>query len=501
MKRVITMVQAAAIAAFVFGCGDPSDDTSVSEHEDPSVLGELDPAPPERSKAYDGQSCARNADCLSNECSIFAIETTDSFGRCTRGCDDDSDCVGETPDAVTCVGDDVEFSGVCEPTCRVDTDCGNGEICILSVEGQLCGFDYHDVYGLTRSGFGNAPEMVSTPLDQHLPPLRCNAEEVGHDWWDLTFEVPEDAISLMLWVETEGGYLIEISKDSNDFDYTSLFNTEFYSYSADEGGFVDFFTGLGEVDSIIQPGSYSLTIESELAPCIRVYAPTQLGSRIDLNLYNMSSYELYLADDERHSVMEETIALASALLNQSGLQIGKVRIMPVSESQREDFQYISDLEHHADMLASVGIEELADDEKRSINLFLINAYSEELNYIGLAGMVPGTPDNKGTSGGGISVRLGEWFGERVDMSLAQTLAHEIGHFLGLQHTSKHHDEGDWNWTEEDFLNDTPACHYVPGENVYEQDCPDADNLMFGHGAGTELTPGQRRVMRSNPLVY
>ena len=62
-----------------------------------------------------------------------------------------------------------------------------------------------------------------------------------------------------------------------------------------------------------------------------------------------------------------------------------------------------------------------------------------------------------------------------------TVAHEVGHFLKLFHTSEQSFTG-----IHDPLPDTP-------DN-------DASYLMFNTGEGNRLSPWQGRVMRSNPWV-
>lgn len=75
-------------------------------------------------------------------------------------------------------------------------------------------------------------------------------------------------------------------------------------------------------------------------------------------------------------------------------------------------------------------------------------------------------------------------------ALAVTCAHEIGHYLGLYHTSER------DGRQHDPIADTPEC--APGQSP----CPDADNVMFwtGGGARSTLTTGQSFIMRLHPLV-
>jgi hypothetical protein len=75
-------------------------------------------------------------------------------------------------------------------------------------------------------------------------------------------------------------------------------------------------------------------------------------------------------------------------------------------------------------------------------------------------------------------------------AMAVTCAHEIGHYLGLYHTSER------DGRQHDPIGDTDEC----GPDGIT--CPDGGNIMFwtGGGARSRLTTGQGTVMRRHPLV-
>ena len=74
--------------------------------------------------------------------------------------------------------------------------------------------------------------------------------------------------------------------------------------------------------------------------------------------------------------------------------------------------------------------------------------------------------------------------------LGTTAAHEIGHYLGLYHTSER------DGSAHDPIGDTPEC------TSSQSACGDASNVMFWTGGGgrNQLTAGQGVVMRRHPLV-
>jgi hypothetical protein len=77
----------------------------------------------------------------------------------------------------------------------------------------------------------------------------------------------------------------------------------------------------------------------------------------------------------------------------------------------------------------------------------------------------------------------------IDLTgMAVTCAHEIGHYLGLYHTSER------DGRQHDPIPDTPEC-------AGAGPCSDAGNIMFWTGGAgrSTLTEGQASVMRAHPL--
>jgi hypothetical protein len=136
----------------------------------------------------------------------------------------------------------------------------------------------------------------------------------------------------------------------------------------------------------------------------------------------------------------------------------------------------------------------AGSGRPSVAVFLVSTVE---GAVGLSGGIPGPATMHGTPGSGVVVGVDGLAAADVPtgLTLGRALAPELGHFLGLFHTSER------DGTVLDPFPDTPACRTDRDADddgllqAPECDGAGADNLMFWNGVGTELSPQQRAVLR------
>lgn len=145
----------------------------------------------------------------------------------------------------------------------------------------------------------------------------------------------------------------------------------------------------------------------------------------------------------------------------------------------------------------------------AVNVFLV----EDFNDYGALGIAAGIPGSMGLEGGHNGILIGissHRVGGVLDTTfLGETVAHEMGHFLGLFHASES------TGSPHDPLDDTPEClsdRDVNGSGSLEvEECAGfgAENLMFwtpfaswGNRRISQsvLTPDQRTVIRYSPIA-
>jgi hypothetical protein len=130
----------------------------------------------------------------------------------------------------------------------------------------------------------------------------------------------------------------------------------------------------------------------------------------------------------------------------------------------------------------------------AINVFLV---SDMGSYLGIAGGIPGLLGVHGGDRSGVAIAA-DVLGDLSDAD--QVLMHELGHFMGLFHTTES------SGLVIEPLADTPACTLERDEDenaelsTWECEGFGDDNLMFWSGAGEVLTPQQIQVLASSVVL-
>jgi hypothetical protein len=135
--------------------------------------------------------------------------------------------------------------------------------------------------------------------------------------------------------------------------------------------------------------------------------------------------------------------------------------------------------------------------RAAVNVFFVQTLpSAGGAVLGIAGGIPGPSVAHGTTASGVAVAFDLL---PTEQELAAVVAHEVGHYLGLFHTTEVFG------ISVEPLTDTAVCSFDFDANengaVEEEECgeADGDNLMFWSGSGTTLSP-QQRAVQSTSLV-
>ncbi|MFT6396067.1 MAG: hypothetical protein ACJAYU_000809 [Bradymonadia bacterium] len=151
-------------------------------------------------------------------------------------------------------------------------------------------------------------------------------------------------------------------------------------------------------------------------------------------------------------------------------------------------------------------EQIVGDDPMRMNIFFIQDFNE-VGTLGFAAGIPGPNGVSGTSGSGVVISIDTHLdggGETLLTDLmGETMAHEVGHQIGLFHTSEA--EGG-----SDPIADTPECTLADDQNgdgeLTADECVDLDgrNFMFWTAAEDflqpEISPTQAAVLRDSVIA-
>lgn len=309
----------------------------------------------------------------------------------------------------------------------------------------------------------------------------------------VTFDVPPDATGFMLEAGTD---------DASTVDLHSLMGPgqKVYENAESTGPYISWpmptvfvaqvpNSDRAEVQLVSGGGTYTARFQRVSGAAASTAARVTIQRRaspaaaklaqLDLNVFLAPGIapKAATAADDTH--LPGILAVCDGLLRQQGIALGDVAYYDIDDAS---FNFPS-------LATTPQLFQLSSMATTSrLNVF----FTVELPYSwgGLAGALGG-PSTRGTSASGVAVR----YLPNVAL-IGWTLAHEIGHYVGLDHTFNSTRPG--NIGGYDDILDTAPC-LSPGGPP----CADEDSINVMHGlshGGPTFTNGQGLVMRTHALL-
>lgn len=433
----------------------------------------------------DGEACLTAEDCLSNTC----LDDYDGFpgGYCTAfDCEAREDCSGI---ARACLRG--AFNGnLCVELCAEDSECREGYECEGAGSGGYC---YPAFVGAALE-----PRCDSTLTDDEGVTLGFGEPGTRHE---ITFDVSEEATSFAVVVYNKtnsvmpermtapSGHTLELMDD-----YGFMMSTGFRLQNV-----WPILVPAGPLwTEWVQPGTYTMDVATTGDEvCWFVVENQGLGTVVDLNFYFVGVRGLNEQSAERDDDFQEMLEQFQVTLDQADITVGDIRYFDVKGDVEDAFSVIRTEDQIYELMALSRSPGFDRDSIMSTNVFFVRGFSGEMfSVLGVAAGIPGVMGIHGREGTGLifsADNLGGFEGNRL---VGQVLAHELGHFLGLEHTTEIAAQGNF-----DHLADTEECPDIRRETL--QSCPDFSNLMFpiaSYRSSVHLSEAQQLVIRSNPLV-
>lgn len=391
----------------------------------------------------------------------------------------------------------------CDEAC-VDPDNPPAE-CVDSPCDSLCDPCDEDCNGCRD----NCTQRVVGPVlqDRVCEATLVESRPNGTTRWAVAFHPASDAPSWLfsLWGGTrEQLVAVEWGLPDNstvDLETWLLFNDHQQNISP---SMVTLLTPIAPTHrDLLQPGEHTVIVDVEGAepPCWRVTSqlPPQpdLPFRLRLRLVAVGAIFVDSQEMKADGLFREALELAQAQFAEAGIELYVHEWGVANQDTRDAFAVISDAEQARELLGALPSPKrhgaIAD---LSVDVALIDGFSAESDLVGITGGLPGPValHSHEASGVVLSTALLPFY--RGPEQVAKILAHELGHYLGLRHTSS------WPSLGFDPLDDTPECPqsvFASNSNA----CPDAYNMMFPSLSMREehwWSDEQMQVMRWHPAV-
>lgn len=432
----------------------------------------------------DGQPCADDSECGGGTC-LTGHDWPQ--GYCTTlGCRENTDCAGE-PGAVTCY-EHAEEGAMCGALCS-------------AIEANSCrpGYGCNSIGGATGWCMQRDSMLGGhIGIDEDFPfPTYCTNPTNRNA--ALEFEIAPSTTSYMLVpIASNMGQItpqfIQLPSGARvDFQTANNFQVSGFSYFGINPIIVP---AAPQFSSQLESGDHTLhltTNDSEV--CFYLLESKGSPTKLDLNFYfvGLNHLNLTASTAATHTNFQSLLTETNKIYAQAGFAMGKTRYFDVEPSVAERFAIIRDDNALSELLTHSAYPGATEDDALSINVFVTRQITH--GPLGVSMGAPGIAGLHGTLLSGVVIS-GEYM-NNADFGVRYTsvvLAHETGHFLGLEHTSE------IGGQIFDILLDTPECTDFNANNPWR--CPDWGNLMFPIAGpnNTALSAAQRHVLQVSPLT-
>ena len=446
-------------------------------------------------------------------------------------CESDADC------DVDHVCDILQQDGYCRPVSCLLGCSGMGGACVeLDGYGEQCWARCDQIQDAPREGFrcevvGDVevmiPDASSAELKGHELLLSslgvvCDSNpgpssDVGPTR-EFVFDVSPEANGFLMVPHTLGSYIRPVALVTpNGEEIDLLYDYRHHNARYSDGSLLVGVGAYGTVgfnwaiqvpyapqfEAMLSPGEYTLRVAGDDGMCF--YSVESFGKKtIDINLYFTNVRGLSAVNAPFDEDFQAVLTRVNGILGQQGFELGEINYANVPTEVSLELSNIRDLVAARKLMGwgRARSDELEDN--LSVDIFMVDSLMIQGGVLlGLSGGVPGPAGLHGSSSNGLvfnSALIG------VDnFMVAHLMTHELGHFLGLRHTTEIvlDTEFDRLVGNTDPLEDTAECVSVKFKGF---DCPDASNLMFPAAPMNAdilpvVTEGQKFVLERNPLTY
>lgn len=484
--------------------------------------------------------CSSGVDCATGDCNSGY-----SGGYCTVWCDSNDDC----PAGAKCYDDPNSGLKMCWKECSAQADCRSDQfcagVCTPKCQTGSCqlGYECDTVGGLCQPTSPvecvPEPELCGDGLDQSCDDI------IDEGCGPVIADNPNVELVDLGLVNVGGGGLSPTLKISVDDDVDSFTILVIDADGGDQvmaiwelrdpsGALLANATDPLEAPLRSLPDIGALTMQlpntSTLAVTsgtyeFTVYREGTLGqawvyvllnrridaalaaeaSTLDINYWFVGLPAIDAAKAQTNIKFQSMLSLFEDVLVAHGINIGSTAYFDVTGPAAQQYSVVDvvnesyTVDEHAQLLA---LSEGISKSNRGVNFFFVQGFTG-WGILGRAGGIPGPPLLHGTYHSGVVVSLIDyygWPGQYGISATAEAMAHELGHQLGLFHTSEQ------NGSLHDPIPDTPEC--VDDWNgdgllsVEECEDKDAGNLMFwSTNLSADLSTGQKYVIHRNASLY